>query len=184
MTNIFVARLDFGVTQEDLKSLFEQYGRVAKVSLAMDRETGKSKGFAFIEMGSSEEAQAAISGLDGYSLNGREMAVKEAENRDSNKPKREFGAPSSERKPFNRDSNDSRPPRSEQKSDFRSEYKKLDDPKPFNVITPDIINPNKIERKKELPKKKEGKPKTHKMEAYKKSGKQNRFLDYDDDDDF
>ena len=50
MTNIFVARLDYGVTQEELKSTFEQYGQVNKVSLAIDKETGKSKGFAFIEM--------------------------------------------------------------------------------------------------------------------------------------
>ena len=48
MTNIFVARLDYGVTQEDLKNAFEQFGKVNKVSLATDKETGKSKGFAFI----------------------------------------------------------------------------------------------------------------------------------------
>ena len=60
MTNIFVARLDYGVTQEDLQTAFADYGQVNKVSLAMDRETGKSKGFAFIEMNNYDEAQSAI----------------------------------------------------------------------------------------------------------------------------
>ena len=60
MTNIFVARLDYGVTQEELKSAFEQYGQVNKVSLAIDKETGKSKGFAFIEMKPTEVLFAPV----------------------------------------------------------------------------------------------------------------------------
>ena len=179
MTNIFVARLDYGVTQEELKSAFEQFGQVNKASLAMDKETGKSKGFAFIEMENDEEAQAAIKSLDGFTMHGREIAVKQAENREDNRPKRDFsGAPrkdfSGERKPFNRTD-----------KPFTNDYKKVDPPVTFNTfVAPE--NPKTEGRKKEAPsaKKKEPKPKTHKMEAYKKSGKQNRFTDFDDDDDY
>ncbi len=177
MTNIFVARLDYGVTQEELKSAFEQFGQVNKASLAMDKETGKSKGFAFIEMENDDEAQAAIKSLDGFTMHGREIAVKQAENREDNRPKRDFsGGPKKdfsggERKPYN--------------SDYKSDYKKVDPPVTFNpfVAPPDVIKPEG--RKKEAPasKKVESKPKTHKMEAYKKSGKKPRF-DYDDDDDY
>ena len=171
MTNIFVARLDYGVTQEELKSAFEEFGQVNKASLAMDKETGKSKGFAFIEMENDDEAQAAIKSLDGFTMHGREIAVKQAENREDNRPKRDFSnGPkkdfSSDRKPFN------------------SDYKKVDPPVAFNPFaSPDAIKPEG--RKKEAPsaKKSEPKPKTHKMEAYKKSGKKPRF-DYDDEDDY
>lgn len=174
MTNIFVARLDFGVTQDDLKTAFEQYGKVNKVSIAIDKETGKSKGFAFLEMENAEEAAAAIKSLDGFTINGRQIAVKEAENRESNRPRRD-GAPGGDRKPFQRDNSD-RPAR----PDFNRTP--AIDPTVFNP-SPDFI---KSDRKKEAPKKKEKelKPKNHKMEAYKKSGKQTRYLDFDDDDDY
>jgi RNA recognition motif-containing protein len=66
MMNIFVARLDFGVSQEELRRVFEQYGKVNKVTIATDKETGKPKGFAFVEMFNDEEAQSAIKSLDGY----------------------------------------------------------------------------------------------------------------------
>lgn len=182
MANIFVARLDFSVTQEDLKRTFEQHGKVVKVSLATDKETGKSKGFAFIEMGSKEEANQAIEALDGATLNGRQIAVKEGENRDKD---------SRPARPFQNNQNDRRPPR-EQNNSGNSEYKK-----PVSDFKAPSVEPNtfvpfnadsgfgKDNRKKEKDvKKKEGKPKTHKMEAYKKSGKQNRFFDFDDEDDY
>jgi RNA recognition motif-containing protein len=175
MTNIFVARLDYGVTQDELRSIFEEYGQVNKASLAMDKETGKSKGFAFIEMENDEEAQAAIKSLDGYTMHGREIAVKQAEDRQDNRPKREFtpGA-GGERKPFSRPGD----------KPFSNDYKKVDPP--VNFVPYPTENLKTEGRKKEAPaaKKKEPKPKTHKMEAYKKSGKQNRFTDFDDDDDF
>jgi RNA recognition motif-containing protein len=179
MTNIFVARLDYGVTQEELKSAFEQFGQVNKASLAIDKETGKSKGFAFIEMENDEEAQQAIQALDGFTMHGREIAVKQAENREDNRPKRDFSsAPkkdfSSDRKPFNKQDRFEKP--------VSNEYKKVDPPVAFVPFTPDLIKPEG--RKKDIPaKKSESKPKTHKMEAYKKSGKKPRF-DYDDDDDY
>lgn len=182
MTNIFVARLDFGVTESDLRTAFEAFGEVRKVSLAMDRETGKSKGFAFIEMANAEGAKAAIEGLDGSTMNGRQIAVKQAENREDNRPKREGGYQSTEKQHSPRKEYD------KGNSNLQSEYKKLDlDNKPKNVVSPDLINPLKMEaRKKEAPKKELGKakPKTHKMEAYKKSGKQNKFFNLDDDEDF
>jgi len=170
MTNIFVARLDYGVTQEELKSAFEQFGQVNKASLAIDKETGKSKGFAFIEMENDEEAQEAIKSLDGFKMHGREIAVKQAENREDSRPKRDFSNP---RKDFSPG----------EKKPFNSDYKKLDPPTPFVPFSPDSIKTEG--RKKEAPaaKKSEPKPKTHKMEAYKKSGKKPRF-DYDDDDDY
>lgn len=178
MTNIFVARLDYGVTQEELKSAFEQFGQVNKASLAMDKETGKSKGFAFIEMENDDEAQNAIKSLDGSTMHGREIAVKQAENREDNRPKRDFNGPkrefSGERKPFSRPND----------KPFQNEYKKVDPPVAFNPFVP-TENIKSEGRKKEAPmsKKSEPKPKTHKMEAYKKSGKKPRF-DYDDDDDY
>ena len=78
MTSIFVAKLDFGVTSEQLKSTFEQYGKVLKASVATDRETGKSRGFGFVEMEDQTEARNAISALDNYQFNGRPISVKEA----------------------------------------------------------------------------------------------------------
>ena len=180
MTNIFVARLDYGVTQEELKSAFEQYGQVTKVSLAIDKETGKSKGFAFIEMKNDEEAVAAIKGLDGLTMHGRQIAVKQAEDRSNGAPKRDFNT-NSERKPFVRDT---REPRDNNNSSVKKDRDDDDD----NSSIPEIFIPkptiNKVVEKKKDPimKKIEDRPKANKMQAYKKSGKQNRyFLDEDDD---
>jgi RNA recognition motif-containing protein len=179
MTNIFVARLDYGVTQEELKSAFEQYGQVNKVSLAIDKETGKSKGFAFIEMKNDEEAVAAIKGLDGHTMHGRQIAVKQAEDRSNGAPKRDFNN-NTERKPFVRETREPR--------DNNSSVKKDRDDDDDNSSTPEIFIPkptiNKVVEKKKDPimKKIEDRPKANKMQAYKKSGKQNRyFLDEDDD---
>lgn len=175
MTNIFVARLDYGVTQDELRSIFEEYGQVNKASLAIDKETGKSKGFAFIEMENDDEAQSAIKSLDGYTMHGREIAVKQAEDRQDNRPKRDFTPGGGDRKPFSRPND----------KPFSNDYKKVDPPANFMPYPP-TENLKTEGRKKEAPaaKKKEPKPKTHKMEAYKKSGKQNRFTDFDDDDDY
>ena len=181
MTNIFVARLDYGVTQEELKSAFEQYGQVNKVSLAIDKETGKSKGFAFIEMKNDEEAVAAIKGLDGLTMHGRQIAVKQAEDRSNGAPKRDFNN-NSERKPFVREN---REPRENNSSVTKKEQEDDDDD---HTRSPEIFIPkptiNKAVEKKKDPvmKKLEDRPKANKMQAYKKSGKQNRyFLDEDDD---
>lgn len=81
--NIFVAKLDFQTTSEDLQSLFEQFGEVDSAKVIFDKETGRSRGFAFVEMPNDEEAMEAISSLDGTNLDGRTIAVKKAEPREA-----------------------------------------------------------------------------------------------------
>jgi RNA recognition motif-containing protein len=78
MTNIYVGNLAFSVTDADLRGAFEQYGTVANVNIIMDRETGRSRGFAFVEMNDAAAAQAAIEGLNLASLNDRKITVNEA----------------------------------------------------------------------------------------------------------
>ena len=78
MKNIFVGNLDFGATAESVRSLFEQYGSVERVSLMTDRETGRSRGFAFVEMTDTEEADRAITALNGANVGGRALNVNEA----------------------------------------------------------------------------------------------------------
>jgi RNA recognition motif-containing protein len=180
MTNIFVARLDFGVSQEELKKAFEQYGKVNKVTIATDKETGKPKGFAFVEMFNEDEANNAIKSLDGTSLNGRQIAVKQAEDRRDNNRR-----DSNDRKPFNRDNNrNSQDQRSNNQTQSDTRVKNEDvTPNPSFASTPtSTVNKNIIKKKDNFTKKTDDKPKVQKMAAYKKSGKQQKFF-YDDEDD-
>ncbi len=78
MKSIFVGNLAFSTTEDELRELYQNYGSVARVSIMMDRETGRSRGFAFIEMNNDEEAESAISGTNGSSLSGRTLNVNEA----------------------------------------------------------------------------------------------------------
>jgi RNA recognition motif-containing protein len=78
MTNIFVGNLSYATTQDDLMQAFSQYGAVERVSVVTDRDTGQSRGFAFVEMTDRREAETAISQLNGAELNGRSMNVNEA----------------------------------------------------------------------------------------------------------
>ena len=78
LKNIFVGNLEFGATEDQIRSLFENYGTVERVSILTDRETGRSRGFAFVEMGNADEAERAISALNGYALGGRALNVNEA----------------------------------------------------------------------------------------------------------
>jgi RNA recognition motif-containing protein len=187
MTSIFVAKLDFGITGEQLKQAFEQHGTVLKASVATDRETGKSRGFGFVEMANRDEAMAAIENLDGSMMNGRPIAVKEAEQRTDSRPPRDSNSPRPDfkrREGFdnNRDSrgsSESRP----------SEYRKPADDAPAFIppILPDAIK-GEVRKKVDKDKKpkdwdSEGRAKKPKMNAYKKSGKNNRFFGDDDDDD-
>jgi RNA recognition motif-containing protein len=77
--NIFAGSLPFSLEEADLRELFEAYGEVSTVKLINDRETGRSKGFGFVEMPDDESAQKAISALNGFSVKGRTIAVSQAE---------------------------------------------------------------------------------------------------------
>jgi cold-inducible RNA-binding protein len=85
MKNIFVGNLSFGTTETTVRSVFEAYGAVEGVTLITDRETGQSRGFAFVEMSNTAEADLAIADLHGTELDGRLLKVSEA------RPKSEQG---------------------------------------------------------------------------------------------
>src|ERR1044071_949095 len=78
MKNIFVGNLSFDATEGAVRSLFEAYGTVDRVNVVTDRETGRARGFGFVEMSSNAEADAAISALNGRELDGRALNVYEA----------------------------------------------------------------------------------------------------------
>ncbi|HTQ85462.1 MAG TPA: RNA-binding protein [Candidatus Solibacter sp.] len=78
MKNLFVGNLAFQTTEEDLRALFEPFGKVERAHLAMDRETGRARGFGFVEMANDDEAKNAIAALDGKEVGGRNVKVNEA----------------------------------------------------------------------------------------------------------
>ena len=78
MNNIFVGNLSFQTTQEDLLATFSQFGNVERVNIVTDRDTGQPRGFAFVEMTNAQDAQTAITQLNGAELNGRALNVNEA----------------------------------------------------------------------------------------------------------
>ena len=75
MTNIFVGNLSFRTTQEEIHQIFANYGVVERVNLVTDRDSGQSRGFAFVEMTNANEAEAAINALNGTELHGRNINV-------------------------------------------------------------------------------------------------------------
>ena len=78
MKNIFVGNLDFAATESSIRTLFEAHGKVDRVSLVTDRDTGRPRGFAFVEMSDSGEADRAIAALNGTELGGRKLNINEA----------------------------------------------------------------------------------------------------------
>lgn len=82
---LYVGNLTYGVTDSALEQMFQAHGTVQSAQVIMDRDTGRSKGFGFVEMGSDAEAQAAISALNGKEMDGRALTVNEA------RPKTEGG---------------------------------------------------------------------------------------------
>jgi cold-inducible RNA-binding protein len=78
MKNIFVGNLSFGATEDAVRSLFEAYGTVDRVNVVTDRDTGRARGFGFVEMSVNAEADRAIAGLNGKELDGRALNVNEA----------------------------------------------------------------------------------------------------------
>ena len=87
MKNLFVGNMSFQTTESDLRALFEPFGQITRVHIAMDRETGRARGFAFVEMPNDQEAGKAIAALDGKEVGGRNLKVNEA------RPKEQRGAP-------------------------------------------------------------------------------------------
>jgi cold-inducible RNA-binding protein len=87
MKNLFVGNMSFKTTESELTELFQAFGQVGRVHVAMDRETGRARGFAFVEMPNDDEAAKAIAGLDGKEVGGRNLKVNEA------RPKTERGGP-------------------------------------------------------------------------------------------
>lgn len=81
-TKLYVGNLSFDTTTQDLETMFAESGTVASASIIEDRETGRSRGFGFVEMSSAEEAQAAIAALDGKEVGGRNLKVNEAKARE------------------------------------------------------------------------------------------------------
>jgi RNA recognition motif-containing protein len=79
---LYVGNLSFDMTDHDLHQRFEPHGTVASAQVIMDRDTGRSKGFGFVEMGSEDQAQAAVAALNGQEVNGRTLTVNEARPRE------------------------------------------------------------------------------------------------------
>jgi RNA recognition motif-containing protein len=85
LKKIYVGNLDFGTTEDGLRNLFSSYGAIDQVTIVTDRSTGRSRGFAFVEMSNDGEAEKAIASLNGANLDGRRLNVNEA------RPKMEDG---------------------------------------------------------------------------------------------
>lgn len=94
-TKLFVGSLSYSVNDDQLNDAFAPFGTVVSAKVIIDRDSGRSKGFGFVEMSSEEEAKAAIKGMDGKDLGGRQIAVSEARPQENR-----------ERRPFNNDRGD------------------------------------------------------------------------------
>lgn len=171
MTSIFVAKLDFGVSKEQLVELFTQYGEVSKAHIPTDKDTGKPRGFAFVEMSNDDEASQAIQALDGFEINRRQIAVKVAENRNdrskpggnSNRDSRPSNTNTAPRKSFNVDSAHPPMPPEETKGESRKKSFKGKSTKNFDSDQGGG-----------------GGKKAKKMTAHKKSGKSFNYFEDDE----
>ncbi len=100
--NLYIGNLSYDVTEEELKAAFQQYGNVTSVAIIKDKNTGKSRGFGFVEMATDEEGNAAVNGLNGQDLKGRALKVSVAYPKQDKKPffrKEGGGRDNRERKP-------------------------------------------------------------------------------------
>ena len=86
--NIYVGNLSWQTSEDELNDLFAAYGEVTRATIISERDTGRSKGFGFVEMANQEEAEAAIGGLDGSALGGRDIRVNEARPRPERRQER------------------------------------------------------------------------------------------------
>ncbi len=89
--NIFVARLDYSTTSETVREVFSEFGEVSDVKIIMDKETGRSKGYGFVEMPNDDEGMNAINTLNGSEIDGREIVAKKSEPRENNNDRRGGG---------------------------------------------------------------------------------------------
>lgn len=86
--NIYVGNLPYNITEEELRSTFEEFGNITEVTIIQDRMTGQSKGFGFVEMPDNSEADAAIKGLNEKNVKGRNLKVNQAKPREARPPQR------------------------------------------------------------------------------------------------
>jgi len=86
---LYVGNLSFGTTDESLRGYFSQYGEIVSINVIVDRETGRSKGFGFVELATEQAAQAAIAGLNGQEVDGRQLKVNEAKESNDRPPRRD-----------------------------------------------------------------------------------------------
>ena len=86
--NIYVGNLPYSTDRAELRAVFEQYGEVSSARVVTDRETGRSRGYGFVEMPNAEQAQAAIEALNGNEIGGRKAVVNEARPREERPPRR------------------------------------------------------------------------------------------------
>jgi len=82
--NIYVGNLNYGITEDELREVFEKYGEVTSAKIISDKYSGRSKGFGFIEMSNDEEAKEAIENIDGTDVKGRNIKVNQARERNDN----------------------------------------------------------------------------------------------------
>jgi RNA recognition motif-containing protein len=87
---IYIGNLSYSSTEDDIRKAFEAFGAVDSAELVMDRSTGRSRGFAFVQMSNDDEAKAAIEGLNGKDLDGRSLKVNEARPRAERPPRSDF----------------------------------------------------------------------------------------------
>ena len=88
---LYIGNLPYSATAEEIRALFEQVGEITDVAVISDRETGRSKGFGFVEMATEDLAQEAIRRFNGYSMNNRPLTVNEARPREERPPRRDNG---------------------------------------------------------------------------------------------
>ncbi len=86
MKNLFVGNLSFRTTETELRTMFEPFGQITRIHIAMDRDTGRSRGFAFVDMPNDEEASRAMTALNGKELDGRALRVNEARPKEGGGP--------------------------------------------------------------------------------------------------
>jgi RNA recognition motif-containing protein len=90
MKNLFVGNLNFQITASDLRALFEPFGQIERIHMPTDRETGRPRGFAFVEMTNDDEAKKAMASLDSKELSGRNIKVNEARPKEQSGPASQY----------------------------------------------------------------------------------------------